>query len=187
LQNWKYIKIFGGLPPCWPLPSELADLLGVLSAFRAGEVSLPAGYTYLGQFIDHDLSFLLENGAFPDLGTIAEPVDLDTLTLARKPALDLDSVYGGGFSDSVIPFDKANGKFILGDAAFARNRDFSRDTTFRPRIGDPRNDENLLVAQIQILFMSLHNKIVQDCSVPHGLAALAAWFGRSCRMVWPPL
>jgi hypothetical protein len=53
-----------------------------------GQTGVPAGYTYLGQFIDHDLTFDKS-----DLGGNVAPVDL---LQGRSPALDLDSLYGKG-------------------------------------------------------------------------------------------
>ena len=60
---------------------------------------IPAGYTYLGQFIDHDLTFDKTNVA---LGTAISPANL---LQGRSPTLDLDSLYGNG------PGDPASAKF----------------------------------------------------------------------------
>jgi hypothetical protein len=149
----------------------------VLSSLEdAAESLIPAGYTYFGQFIDHDVSYLLENADTPTLDQINKTVDVSSLTLARKPALDLDSVYGGGLEDSTVPFDGTTGKFVLGDTGFGRGRDFPRDPLFRPLIADTRNDDNLFVSQIQVLFMRLHNRIVDDLDVDgrHGADVLFA-------------
>jgi hypothetical protein len=66
--------------------------------------TIPAAYTYWGQFIDHDLT--LEDSADPRLQQPAiadpalRPVDAATvrqaLGNARQPYLNLDSVYGDG-------------------------------------------------------------------------------------------
>ena len=52
---------------------------------------MPAGYTYLGQFVDHDLTFdRTKNVVLGDDVTPAE------LVQGRSPRLDLDSLYGVG-------------------------------------------------------------------------------------------
>ncbi len=49
---------------------------------------IPAGYTYLGQFLDHDLTMDRTQGRLGD------EVDLADLRQGRSPSLDLDSLYG---------------------------------------------------------------------------------------------
>ena len=48
-----------------------------------------AGTTFMGQFMDHDMTFDLTSR----LGVATDPTDSPN---ARAPAFDLDSVYGGG-------------------------------------------------------------------------------------------
>jgi hypothetical protein len=49
----------------------------------------PAGSTFMGQFLDHDMTFDLTSR----LAVVTEPLASPN---ERTPALDLDSVYGGG-------------------------------------------------------------------------------------------
>ena len=50
---------------------------------------IPAGYTFLGQFVDHDITF-------DTVSSLDKPIlDIDSEN-ARTATLDLDSVYGGG-------------------------------------------------------------------------------------------
>jgi len=60
-----------------------------------------AGTTFVGQFIDHDVTF----DASSTLGTPTDPLTSPT---ARTPALDLDSVYGAGPFGSPMLYDTAN-------------------------------------------------------------------------------
>jgi len=48
---------------------------------------IPAGYTYLGQFIDHDITF-------DPVSSLQRQNDPDALLNFRTPRFDLDSVYG---------------------------------------------------------------------------------------------
>ena len=57
--------------------------------------NIPAGYTYLGQFVDHDLTF---DKTVVALGDRVSPADL---LQGRSPTLDLDSLYGAGPTDPV--------------------------------------------------------------------------------------
>jgi hypothetical protein len=49
--------------------------------------AIPAGYTYLGQFVDHDLTF-------DPVGSFQEKDDPDARLNFRTPRFDLDSLYG---------------------------------------------------------------------------------------------
>src|SRR4030081_1391838 len=53
---------------------------------------IAAGYTYLGQFIDHDLTF-------DPASRVQKDNDPDALVDFRTPRFDLDSVYGRGPDD----------------------------------------------------------------------------------------
>ena len=70
---------------------ELADTMKDPSpADAAGNnTKVPAGFTYLGQFVDHDITL--------DLTSFGDKEDDPTaVENFRTPALDLDSVYGLG-------------------------------------------------------------------------------------------
>src|SRR5215210_1195703 len=78
--------------------------LGALMAAGGGGTSrIPSGFTYLGQFLDHDLTFDKTNVMF---GANVSPAQL---LQARSPSLDLDSLYGAG------PGDPASPKFYRDD------------------------------------------------------------------------
>ena len=62
-------------------------------ARAAARPQIPAGFTYLGQFIDHDLTF---DKTAVMLGEHVSPAEL---LQARSPSLDLDSLYGAGPHD----------------------------------------------------------------------------------------
>ena len=130
--------------------------------------STPAGYTYLGQFIDHDITFD-ETGDIPN--SQLSPEDIIN---GRTPSLDLDSVYGRGpqlESKPIYESDRirlrvgSTSPTPFGGATFPLPNDLPRmgDSSGNSRaaiIGDPRNDENLAVAQTHLLFIKAHNKLV---------------------------
>lgn len=156
MRDWKYIRLFeyGNVQPS---DSDILALTNTINSIQDNSKNnIPAGYTYFGQFIAHDLTFLGSGVREPE----QQPVKIETLSLRRNPTLNLDSLYGGGLDDSQIPFNRFNGTFVLGTDSNGEENDLPREDSGRARIADPRNDENFLVAQIQLLFMKLHNKLV---------------------------
>jgi hypothetical protein len=134
------------------------------------DASIPSGYTYLGQFLTHEITF----NKTDDL-TAEEVGDLSTVKQARSPSVDLDSLYGRG------PSDKTHGPAFYKDHARLREgetyptKDWDRTISHDlPRgwggerkateavIPDPRNDENLMLAQTQLAFIKFHNKVVDQ-------------------------
>jgi hypothetical protein len=151
---------------------------------------VPAGFTYLGQFVDHDLT--RDNTA----AALGDSVTVNELLQGRSPALDLDSLYGRG------PQDADDDRFYAADhlklkvgltAAIAgpagvadgatnvnlNGYDLPRVTQGSKKaerqaalIPDGRNDENLVVAQTHLAFQRFHNRVVDslaDQGVPSAI------------------
>ena len=129
---------------------------------------IPGGFTYLGQFVDHDITLDLT----PLDQQTADPLATQNF---RTPALDLDSLYGPG--PALAPFmyqrdlrGRQTPKLLIGKATESFDpdggnlgelpNDLPRNTVGRALIGDERNDENLLVAQTHLAFLKFHNAIV---------------------------
>jgi heme peroxidase len=111
-----------------------------------------AGVTFLGQFLDHDLTF----DATSRLG---EPTRPDRSANARTPAFDLDSVYGGGFAGNPELYDPAD-HAKLGIEHGGQFEDLPRGPDGRAIIGDPRNDENMMISGLHAAFLLFHNRVV---------------------------
>jgi hypothetical protein len=139
-----------------------------------GTGTIPAGYTYLGQFVDHDLTM---DRTDVMLGTDVAPIDL---LQGRSPRLDLDSLYGAGpgNAESAKFFDADGlhlkvGTTIAADGVKAKpGHDLTRVGTGtglaakqKALIPDPRNDENLIVAQTHLAMATFHNKVVDKVPV----------------------
>ncbi|HUF58379.1 MAG TPA: heme peroxidase family protein [Actinomycetota bacterium] len=150
-------------------------LAAVMVSGGGGPSEIPAGFTYLGQFVDHDLTF---DKTAVMLGENVTPAEL---VQARSPSLDLDSLYGAG------PDDPASEKFYEADGIHLRMgktlddgfgvldgfdlpRGAGSTTKARRKaiIPDPRNDENLAVAQTHLAMIRFHNRVVDTlpASVP---------------------
>jgi hypothetical protein len=151
--------------------SLLAGALGPLQSQGApDERGLRAGFTFLGQFIDHDLTEfrVVRDGALveenPGLGQRQRVLqDGDpTTTNGRTSVLDLDAVYGllGERENRLFDGDRFHlrEEEVDGTTVF----DIQRNVDFRDGrlIADPRNDENKIVVQVHLLFMRLHNQLV---------------------------
>jgi hypothetical protein len=110
-----------------------------------------AGTTFLGQFIDHDLTF----DATSPLGVATDPASSPN---QRKSFLDLDSVYGGGPIASPSLYDRSRVKLRIEDGGGFE--DLPRGSDNRAIIGDPRNDEHVMIAGLQTAFIKFHNNVV---------------------------
>ena len=88
-----------------------------------GSGNIPAGYTYLGQFIDHDLTM---DRTTVMLGEDVRPVDM---LQGRSPRLDLDSLYGNGPGDARAPPSSTR---PTGSTSRPGRRSRSRPTAPRP-------------------------------------------------------
>jgi len=153
-----------------------------------GNSTIPPVHTYLGQFIDHDLTANTDrqNGVGhvtdEDLHPEAPAVVVDKVRNLRLPALNLDSVYGDGPAiggEQTEAADLYDGILLkVGSVALEAKpgtrpitgvripleadltRDLPRDGQGAAVVGDGRNDENLIIAQLHTAFLRFHNAAV---------------------------
>lgn len=125
---------------------------------------VPAGYTYLGQFIDHDLTLDVTSSLNPEDGSTdhdRQPTNL------RTPRFDLDCIYGTGPLDQPYMYEKDGATLLLNtkqwypESTLDPSYDLARSSDGRAIIGDKRNDENSIVNQIQHAFILFHNLVVK--------------------------
>ncbi|MFA5983668.1 MAG: peroxidase family protein [Methylococcaceae bacterium] len=122
-------------------------------------ILVPAGYTYFGQFIDHDLTFDSTSTLNSSKGG-PQPTNL------RTPRLDLDCLYGDGPDAQPYMYDGVkllykNGH-LPGEPTNVAEKDLLRNPLGRAIIGDKRNDENSIVSQIHLAFIKYHNAVVDQ-------------------------
>lgn len=168
------------------LMNQLGDLMGDPGRETGiADSPIPAGYTYVGQFVDHDITLDVSS-------TLDAATDATTLNNMRTPSLDLDSAYGRGPAlDPYLYVFPTTGPTTAIKLQLGSNRNTGKggpagsagtpvamqiQVDFDvPRmhnflnlgasantavIGDPRNDENLIVSQFQQTMLRFHNQIV---------------------------
>jgi hypothetical protein len=133
----------------------------------ADNPAIPSAYTYFGQFVDHDITF-------DPVSQLQRLNDPDALVDFRTPRFDLDSVYGAGPTASPFLYESRDATFRGVKLLVGRNprsdplqggdpldpQDLPRNEQGRALIGDPRNDENIVVSQLQLAFLKLHDRAV---------------------------
>lgn len=177
--NVTYTHIFYPRPPeQHPDKTATDSLAAALKArpYRSGSSAIPAGYTYLGQFIFHDISAMSSTNP----GEAAED--------APSPALDLDSVLRGTRPSESPELATEDGLFKIGETAdYPLPEDLPRQPydsvdAGRPLIADARNDDFLPLAQCHLLLLKFYNAVARHLG-HDGSPRDDAWW-RSVRTMW---
>jgi Animal haem peroxidase len=162
-QHQMFGRLFPDLPP-YDAPDDAAlDALtaavtttgapGPLFDDGAAVGNNPDGvrafFTYFGQFLDHDMT--LDSLPLP-----VDFVDPNTIVNNRDQRLNLDSVYGSRKKPDPALYE-ADGKRLK-----VNGRDLPRNADGSAIIGDPRHDENQVIAQIHVAFLRAHNKLIEQ-------------------------
>ena len=167
-------RMFPNLDPLIVDDDALRELAAAMKDPDPGSANgnnpkIPAGFTYLGQFVDHDITLDLTSFGEKE----SDPTAVENF---RTPALDLDSIYGLGPDGSRQlyarnPSDTSGktpgpklllGKTIsvpFGGVTITPRNDLPRNPEGFALIGDHRNDENLVVAQTHLAMLKFHNKV----------------------------
>lgn len=166
-------RMFPTLPPLEVSDSKLDKLADAMLDANPGDPAgnnpnIPAGFTYFGQFIDHDITLDLTSLGDKE----KDPLGVENF---RTPSVDLDCIYGLGPDGSphLYARNPANGnkpgpKLLIGKNLNSGEGDFRNDLPRSPEgfalIGDHRNDENLLVAQTHLAMLKFHNAVCDRVS-----------------------
>jgi len=134
-----------------------------------------AGTTFFGQFLDHDMTF----DANSSLAVVTEPA---TSPNTRTPALDLDSVYGGG-PTATPQFYSTTDRAKLRIESGGRFEDVPRGTNNVAIIADPRNDENVIISGIQAAVIKFHNRVVDQVRSQNPGGTVDAIFAQARQIV----
>ena len=169
-------RLFPNLNPLMATPDELRTLVllmrdDIKPRLVAADERNYAGLTYFGQFIDHDLT--REKNTQLNGG----PINIDNLVNERTSWFDLDSLYGENNQ-----FLNASGLFDLLINSVGEE-DFLRNPNGTAIIGDPRNEENLIVAGIHLVFLKFHNRVFMDIKNTNPNMLLAQLVSESKKIV----
>lgn len=167
----RFGRMFRRLPVFDVEKRDLRDLADSMTQAGppADNPNVPSGFTYLGQFVDHDITHDVSS-------SLQRMNDPEGLVNFRTPRFDLDSLYGRGPVETPFLYDQADPdgvKLLVGRVVndgggreegqhdLPRN-DFRdpNDPQQRALLGDPRNDENTFVSQLHLLFVKFHNRVV---------------------------
>lgn len=151
-------RLFDNLPAFTaPSTQELVDLSLADQDPNTPPENLaePSGFTYLGQFLDHDLTL----DTLPQPTT---PVDPTTLVNNRTFALDLDSVFGDGPNKNPELFAADHRHMLLQDPNPNGVRDLPRRADGSAILVEGRNDENQLVSQVHVAFIAFYNRLIDQ-------------------------
>lgn len=198
-----FIRMFPGLPSFAPATDEVRekakkvgeagglldakDLLtdpiqsitnpAVFSPNNPDNPNMTAGMTFLGQFIDHDLTL-------DPKSPLLQNADPRRTTNFRTAAFDLDSVYGNGPQGSPELYDRSSGDIKLrvdvlpGAEAVSRKGatryDLPRDASNNAILGDSRNDENVVISQLHTAMLRFHNAVIDNLRAKPELAKASA-------------
>ncbi len=144
-------------------PAVVDDLVSLAAGMRdegGGDSGVPSGFTYLGQFIDHDLTL--------DRSSIsAQLVDPAGLLNFRTPRFDLDSLYGAGPAEDsflYVQLPADDKPWLRGVAMVLSEEGFNlpRNPEGIAIIPESRNDENLIIGQLHAAFIRFHNAVVDN-------------------------
>jgi hypothetical protein len=159
LAEGRFGLMFKRLPAFRPSDDLLIGLAQTMvepdtsDSFLSTNPRLFAGFTFIGQFIDHDITL----DTTPLDLQLADP---DARYNFRTPRYDLDSVYGGGPTNTPAFYDPADPDKLLLRLNVNGVLDVPRDDNGRAIIPDRRNDENLIIVQFHKAVIQFHNRLV---------------------------
>jgi len=170
----QFKKLFPNLPAQQCLDTDLELLAKVMLDPTAREEvdgsKIPAMATYFGQFIDHDITHDTQS----NLNTAA---DLSTLENKETSYFDLSNVYGANNE-----FLNVQGKFDIGRNANGDD-DLPRDATGLSLIADVRDDENVIISQLQLAFFKFHNVLFNELQLANATLPLPQLIDMTKRQV----
>ncbi|MEM1145534.1 MAG: heme peroxidase family protein [Pseudomonadota bacterium] len=172
----RFGRLFPELSPAYTRP-DILEAIGAVGGPMDGKSSndrtdsVPVGMVFFGQFVDHDIT-LDASTTFDSV--IDNPGEVSNV---RTPTLDLDCIYGLGPEAAPYLFVQGGhfggAKLLTGadnpGQAGVAEHDLLRAPNGRAIIGDPRNDENRIISQIQLAIICFHNLVCDTLHAEEGL------------------
>jgi hypothetical protein len=171
----KYARMFPQLPP-HECDEEALLALGRSGAMvdaamgPGGEAAIvenpriPSGFTYFGQFIAHDIT--------ADHSLLRHHTSVDQIHNIRTPRFDLECLYAAGPLGNPYLYDLEDpDKFLLGINDAGQPDDLPRNSQGIALIGDPRDDQHVIISQMHLAFLKFHNRVIdllREQGLPRG-------------------
>jgi hypothetical protein len=155
----RYERLF---PELSPLAGEDDALLALGAAggiCDAGEscedaTETAAGWPLFGQFIAHDIT--------ADRSPLAHRAEFSDAVNFRSPRADLECLYGSGQVGSPFLYRRDDpALLLLGRNDRGEEADVPRNAEGVALIGDPRNDVHVIVSQLHVAMIKVHNRLVE--------------------------
>jgi hypothetical protein len=115
--------------------------------YSHGDARAEAVWPFFGQYVAHDLT--------ADRSPLRAHADVFALRNMRSPRANLESLYGGGPVGSPYLYRRDDPAKLLEDGG-----DVPRNHEGIALIGDPRNDTQVFMSQMQVAFIRAHNRLV---------------------------
>jgi hypothetical protein len=177
----RFGRMFPDLAPSYVSQPKLSAVGSPGGPMDAGAAkpkttSVPVGMVFFGQFVDHDIT-LDASTSFVEIID-----DAGQVTNVRSPTLDLDCIYGLGPEAQPYVYAQTppfNGAKLLTGADTGlgglADSDLLRAPNGRAIIGDPRNDENRIISQMQLAMIRFHNHVCETLNTEEGLTGAALY------------
>jgi heme peroxidase len=113
-----------------------------------------AGWPLFGQFIAHDIT--------ADRSPLTHRAEISDAVNFRSPRADLECLYGSGQVGSPFLYRRDDpALLLLGRNDRGEEADVPRNAEGVALIGDPRNDVHVVVSQLHVAMIRVHNRLVE--------------------------
>jgi hypothetical protein len=155
----RYERLFPELPALVDEGDALLALGAAGGICDGGEscedaTETPAGWPLFGQFIAHDIT--------ADRSPLTHRAELSDAVNFRSPRADLECLYGSGQVGSPFLYRRDDpALLLLGRNDRGDEADVPRNAEGVALIGDPRNDVHVVVSQLHVAMIKVHNRLVE--------------------------
>jgi hypothetical protein len=139
-------------------------------------IETAAGWPLFGQFIAHDIT--------ADRSPLTHRAEFSDAVNFRSPRADLECLYGSGQVGSPFLFRRDDpAMLLLGRNDRGEEADVPRNAEGVALIGDPRNDVHVVVSQLHVAMIKVHNRLV-ELAREHGIAGAEVFETARRETIW---